>query len=423
MSNISRKVMLVKTSAADNNNKFYEVTLYSNGDVVGRNGRVGTDGVLQHKGIIGESGFDKLVKSKLSGGYKQVDLATKNESAPARSGCIATIAKNEIAKSANPTLLALIDQLAQINRFQLLAATDGQIDIIDGEVRTPVGLVSLASINAARDKLNNIAQFVQTNDFGSQYVQCLEDYLHYVPQKIPLARGWADTFFTKFTSVQNQNSLLDQLEGSVKQAVIDANDKVEDDKPVQRIFGYSLDLVEDDSIINRIKRFYEGGLHSMHVSSNRKLVRVYALENADKASKYETLKSKLGNEKMLWHGTQAHNVLSIMKGGLIIPPTNGNYTISGRMFGDGVYFSDQASKSLNYSVGYWGNGGLAKGNVFMFNASVTMGREHTPRGPISRIPDGFDSIFAKGGQSGVMNNEMIVNNVDQFKLDFLCEFQ
>jgi hypothetical protein len=56
-----KTIMMVKTKAADNNNKFYEVNLYSDDTVVGRNGRVGTDGVLQKKGPIGEFGWEKLV--------------------------------------------------------------------------------------------------------------------------------------------------------------------------------------------------------------------------------------------------------------------------------------------------------------------------------------------------------------------------
>ena len=65
-----KTIMMVKTKAADNNNKFYEVNLYSDDTVVGRNGRVGTDGVLQKKGAIGLSGWERLVAEKQKGGYK-----------------------------------------------------------------------------------------------------------------------------------------------------------------------------------------------------------------------------------------------------------------------------------------------------------------------------------------------------------------
>lgn len=123
----------------------------------------------------------------------------------------------------------------------------------------------------------------------------------------------------------------------------------------------------------------------------------------------------------LWHGTRAHNVLSILKGGLIIPTSAGGYTITGRMFGDGVYFSDQSTKSLNYAYGYWG-GGSRDHNCFMLLAKVAMGKAYTPPGPTQRLPAGYDSMFAKGGRSGVQNNEMIVYKLPQAHLSYLCEF-
>lgn len=59
----------------------------------------------------------------------------------------------------------------------------------------------------------------------------------------------------------------------------------------------------------------------------------------------------------------------------------------------------------------------------MLNASVAMGKSYTPDRPIQNRPSGYDSIYAVGGKSGVMNNEMIVPDLNQFRLDFLCEFE
>ena len=38
-----------------------------------------------------------------------------------------------------------------------------------------------------------------------------------------------------------------------------------------------------------------------------------------------------------------------------VPPANASHC-TGRMFGNGVYFSDQSTKALNYAYGYWGGG-------------------------------------------------------------------
>jgi poly [ADP-ribose] polymerase len=110
-----------------------------------------------------------------------------------------------------------------------------------------------------------------------------------------------------------------------------------------------------------------------------------------------------------------------LKNGYIIPKASGSIAITGRMFGDGIYFSDQSTKSLNYASGYWGGGRSQR--CFMIFNDVAMGREHIPRSSIRSIPRGYDSCFAKAGQSGVMNNEMIVYRTSQVKPTFLCEFR
>jgi len=114
-------------------------------------------------------------------------------------------------------------------------------------------------------------------------------------------------------------------------------------------------------------------------------------------------------------------VLSILKQGLVVPPSNASHCC-GRMFGDGVYFSDQSTKSLNYSYGYWDSGQRDQ-NCYMFLADVAMGNSYIPQGHSSRtLPSKFNSIFAKGGVSGVTNNEMIVPSTNQCNLKFLVNF-
>ena len=58
-----RYVMLLMNNAAGNNNKFYEMKLEDDDGVVIRYGRVGANGVTEHKGY-GEAVFEKVMKSK-----------------------------------------------------------------------------------------------------------------------------------------------------------------------------------------------------------------------------------------------------------------------------------------------------------------------------------------------------------------------
>ena len=58
-------------------------------------------------------------------------------------------------------------------------------------------------------------------------------------------------------------------------------------------------------------------------------------------SRYKT-HDKLGNRKLLWHGTSVAVVAAILKGGLRIMPHSG-----GRV-GAGIYFASENGKSAGY---------------------------------------------------------------------------
>lgn len=420
-----RYAMLIKTDGKQNNNKFYEIKLEDNDEVITRYGRVGSNGVTESKGH-GDACFDKIYREKTSAkkGYSPVDVVVA-DAAPQKTGNknLAAIARREIAAD-NPELSKLIDKLHSINRHQLLEASGGQIDIVDGQVKTPLGLVSLQAIEKAREFLIKLESRVEKNKQDDEFIQILQNYLQLVPQKVPARKGWHENFFGGVSTFKTQNDLLDQLEASVKDSLenkkLEDENKVEEVKEEQRLFGYSLKLLEDEKEFKRIEKFYKQTVNQVHTSSNLKLKRVYIIENERASAEFEKEANKVGNVQELWHGTRAYNLLSILKTGLIIPKSNGSFTITGRMFGDGLYFSDQSTKSLNYSQGYWTGG--KDDNCFMFLADVAMGKSHTPNAPTQRLPSGYDSMFAKARVSGVMNNEMIVYRLSQARLKFLCEF-
>jgi len=419
--------MLVKVDSGNNNNKFYEIIWNDDDSVTARYGRNGDNGVTEQKGY-GEAAFNKVYKSKTaaSKGYREVDVMTNNGT-PAASGTVslateslAIIAKRDIADN-NPEMAKLLDRLSAINKYQLLKATGDQIDIVDGIVKTVLGPITLPAVSKARDVLISLKDFIDTQDFGNSYSQTLNDYLSIIPQKVPRARGWGETFFTDISSFQNQNSLLDQIETSIQNytpPVVSVDDAK---KEPERLFNNSLKLVSDQTVIDRVKTFYASNMNSRHACAHLRLKNVYEVQNDNSTASYKKKFDVIGNEMQLWHGTRAFNVLSILKGGLIIPTSAGGYHITGRMFGDGLYFSDQSTKSLNYAHGYWGGGGYDD-NCFMFLVDVSLGRSYTPSAPLSRIPAGYDSCLALGGKSGVANNEMIVYSLDQANLRYLCEF-
>lgn len=159
----------------------------------------------------------------------------------------------------------------------------------------------------------------------------------------------------------------------------------------------------------------------MHKSNNLSVKTVYKVDIATMKAAFEAYGAKLQDIRQLWHGTKASNLLSILKAGLVIPPESSPHC-TGRMYGNGIYASSISTKALNYATDFWGGGGSTE-RTFMFLLDMAMGRCHIAGKGWGSFPKpGYDSTWAKGGQSGVINDEMIVYRLDQCNLLYLVEF-
>lgn len=432
---VKETAMLIFTDAKENNNKFYELILNDDGSVSTRWGRVGAEG--QKKMCTGgKYEFDRILHSKTAKGYVMSKTVSVNVTSNGVQNkmALAEAAKRDMVKidtdvsknKKTSVLIKLIERLAEMNRHQIMTASSGNIKINEtGMITTPLGLVTSSTIVEARTLLEKIEKYCTKKNFSSDsYIHALEEYLRLIPQKVPTRRGWYENFFTDFSSLTSQNSLLDQLEGSLdlyNSKEQEMREKMGEEKVIEKVFTTKLEIVEDDKVLKQINKFFLDTKNSNHVSSHLKLKNVFELQNEEMKQKFAKISSTVGNVRQLWHGTRAFNLLSILKGGLIIPKSGGSYKITGRMFGDGIYFSDQSTKSLNYSYGYWD--GSKDDNCFMFVADVAMGKEYLPTKPRNDLPPkGYDSTFARAHKSGVLNNEMIVFDINQVNLRYLCEF-
>ena len=420
----------VCTDAKNNNNKYWNVEWdETTGNATVTYGRVGTSGVSESYNWT-RSQYESKIKSKTkkrSDGtfYTEVDIITESSVSPsiASKEIVKKSAMDELAGNC-PTLKELVKRLVEENKHELYHSTGGkiQVNLDTGAVTTELGVVSKSMIEAARTHLQAMSPFVMKGDIDSdRYLENLNQYLRYVPQDVGRTRGWHKNFLVDQNSLIKQNTLLDQLEASVDLAESSIKGQLEDNSPTN-LFNTTIKLVEDTDIINMVEKMFFSTLNSQHVSSRLKPVRVFEVTLNNMKEAYENDGAKMKDQRMLWHGTRAFNILSIFKNGLMIPRSGGSINITGRMFGDGIYTSDQSSKALNYSYGYW-DGGSKDSNCFMFLCDVAMGDYHVPSGPSSSLHRyGYDSVWAKPGKSGILNNEMIVYRTSQVNIRYLVEF-
>ena len=427
MSSILREEMYTMTRIGENNNKYWKIIQRDDFSCEVEFGRIGYSGqskIHSFNDIESSNKFhSKIVSEKVKKGYSKQDvISTSSSTIKIESNqSLKTLAESQIETNSD-IVKKLIRYLTDKNIHNILSSTTMTYNVESGLFSTPIGIVSKSSIDEARTTLEEISKFVLEQKYKEPaYHKLLERYLTLIPQNVGMKLR-PETLYTSQEDLTKQNDILDSLDASlisVQNSVASPEVKIEQPK----LFDLKLYHVTDDAVIKRIDKKYRSTLQSIHSSSNLKVKTVYSVEINSMKKKFESVASKLGNVKELWHGTRVSNVLSILKQGLVIPKSNAPH-VCGRMYSDGIYFSDQSSKSLNYSVGnVWGSG-KRDDNCFMFLADVAMGKEYIPSAPSQNLPKpGYDSTFAVGGKSGVMNNEMIVYSLSQANLTYLVEFE
>lgn len=159
--------------------------------------------------------------------------------------------------------------------------------------------------------------------------------------------------------------------------------------------------------------------------SSSKIQGIFEIDKPEHSKTFEDWMPKQKNKetRVLLHGTRCTSVIPIIEQGLKIRPV-GNYQFSGKVYGDGNYFSETCSKSLNYT-GYDADqillvfevhtgkpftyDGWYKGNSFALNYKELQSR-------------GFDSTFVKAG-GGLLNTEIIAYKEEQCRIKYIIWYK
>lgn len=418
------------TSDADvDHNKAWHGFLHDNGDVVVEWGRVGKKMQSKTHHGAGAGKLATLKKQKLGKGYKpqRTVAGTINGQASGKAlsggGDLRAKAIADIGGSAD--VKALVGDLVDANIHTITGASSITYNRATGSFETPLGLVTPDGIADARKLLDDIAPFTQTRDWDNRkYIRAVNEYMEIVPTDVGMKRGWHRTIFAPNDALAKQNDILDALDAALLNATTTPMTTTPMTKTAeQRVFEVKLDLLDKDKPAwSKIHKFYQDTKGSHRDVGSLDVKRIFKVRIPTIYAAFQKDGKKVGGIVQLWHGTKMSNLLSILKIGLIIPPTHSGH-VTGRMFGNGLYFSDQSTKSLRYATNAWGGGGNTK-RTFMFMADVAMGKPYTPSSWSSTMTpkQGYDSVFAKAGQSGVQNNEMIVYRTSQADLCYLIEF-
>ena len=423
--------MLIMFTTQGNNNKFYKICLSEDGMVHATYGRVGASGTsVSYTG--GRNKFNSLIRSKINKGYREAqieDMSTSqgNSIAPKKVIDVALeqiIYKDDFSKK-------LIEEIARENIHSIISNTNITYDADDGLFKTPLGIVKKAAVVKAYALLDDISSLLSDPVRNEKKLfELNENYFYLIPNKVNNARDKDNLLFCQ-ERVEQQKTVCDQLFDTLE-LIEDLKsgkkeiEKKEEKQDTPKFFDVEIESVSDKALFNKIAQSYEDSKNNMHGHDimRSKVSGIYKVKLESQREAFDTAEKNLGNVHLLWHGTRVANILSIMAKGLLMPSVSPGQK-AGAMFGDGLYFADQSSKSLQYCDGlYYANNSRKRNKIYMFLASVVVGKEFIPRGPTGssgRPPAGYDSFWAKAGRSGVRNDEIIIFKGGQVRLDYLVE--
>jgi poly [ADP-ribose] polymerase len=159
--------------------------------------------------------------------------------------------------------------------------------------------------------------------------------------------------------------------------------------------------------------------------SPSKILGVYEVNKGEEDKVFEEWMSKQKNKttRILIHGTRCTSVIPILEIGLKIRPV-GNFQFSGKVYGNGNYYSETVSKSLNYT-GYDNDQILLVYEVHVGNPFVYDGwyRGNSFTLDYKNLSErGFDSTFVKAG-GGLLNTEIIAYKEEQCRIKYIIHLK
>lgn len=431
MSTIVKKYQMNYFDPTSNSNKVWIGIAYEDGTFETKWGRIGEGRQLAGKvksygsSIWAVNQLEIKRREKLIKGYQDTEVLEQTEvisTVSIKKTTLAVIAKKQIVTDENDkTTHDLISYLAEVNIHNITQNTSIRYNSQTATFSTPLGVLKPDAIHNARTLLAEIKDLNAGDLRGFSRHQKITDYFRLVPKDFGMKVPSIESLLNSGSQIDEQSQILDALESAIL--------TTDSDSEVEKIFECRLSKVphwtdEGKALFHKIRKLYESTKNQSHKKvSGLKLTRVYEVEIPEMKKRFEALSSRIGNVRDdLWHGTKASNLLSILKQGLIIPPSSSAHC-TGRMFGNGIYTSLQSSKALNYATNFWNNSGPNNQKTFMFLCEAALGKTYQPTSFGHNFPRPCsDSTWVEAGTAGVINHECIVYNTGQINLKYLCEF-
>lgn len=395
------EVYLVKVEANANNNKYYKMIPDSTGNsFTAQYGRIGAGCQTASYSM---SAWHKKYNEKINKGYvDQTHLVAE----------VASKSESQYLDIEN----AVIAQI--VSRLQAMARKT-----VEENYTISSAKVTKAMINEAQLSLNSLMSATSQTRFN----EILVELFKIIPRKMAkvmdcLARSTSD--FGRI--IEREQDLLDVMRGQVVENVITANENsCMRNQTVLQAMGLAFEEVGKKEI-DLIKKHLGSSSYKFHQAW-----KVINLNTQDKFDKF-IKNNNINDCKLFWHGSRNENFWSIINTGLMLRP---NAVITGKMFGHGIYFSNDADKSLGYtslSGSRWAGGN--SNSAFMALFDVAYGKPYDVYSfdskyydlnynNLQRMCKGADCLHAHGGTGMLRKDEIVVYKEEQMTIKYLVELR
>ncbi|MEM9070652.1 MAG: WGR domain-containing protein [Myxococcota bacterium] len=471
---ILKKAVLQVTDIKTNRNKYYAIELhqakgasdypfrvythYGRTDDLDTNPNAGTRESRYH-GSQGdaEANYDSIFKQKTSKrkGYKEVNLASSKIGSHKARGTSSghvdakTIEKMESkdkkgtkkkAAKPKPKKSSLPGPIQDVVKYLYDEAVGALTTTVNAKVtangiETPLGVLTIGQVEKGEKYLDEAWDLFQEMEGSSsakkarihdKLTDLSGEFYSAIPHRIGRSRSAVkdaviDTlaeFETKQETLQLMKDML-QVDGGDETSQSVLFDPEIDKK--YAALKCTIDFVDPKS--GEFKEWKDYVEKSQIKTKHIKVKNVYRIARPTERASFD---GKIGNEKMLFHGSRIKNWVGILSRGILLPKIvvsmGVNRTDAGWL-GNGIYFGDAACTSLYYtSIG-------RKKTRFMTIARVGMGKMKEYRKityGLNSPPKGFDSCWGvrqkKGVSSQFADDEYVIYRTEQQQMEYLIEF-
>ena len=391
---------LVMVTSDENHNKYYR--MIPNGDnFTVQYGRVGNDYVATDNYPM--SMWYKKLNEKLKKGYVDQTRLVATPTGEKKDKQYCDIAVKTIANI-----------IARLQAFAKQAIADNYT--------ITSSKVTQTMIDEAQDLIDRLNT---TNGNRETFNRVLLDLFRTIPRKMDKVANYLVYENRDFSRIlQREQDLLDVMRGQVVQQdaeIDDGDSSVEAKQTLLEALGLQIfEIAEDDKKVIKSKL----GELTPKFNNAWKVINNKTQKNFDQF----VMQNKISNKQLFWHGSRNENWWSIMNSGLVLRP---NAVITGKMFGEGIYFAPSAKKSFgytSYSGTYWarGNSNIAFMSLFdvaygnPYNVYTHGSYSYFNYEKLQQAQSGANCLHAHAGQI-LYNDEVVIYKENQITIKYLVE--